>query len=123
MAASHLPVIPLPAPLNTTSSQIALDWKRFASQWNNYVKAAKLDKEPTDCQAAILLACIGVEAYRIFEAMDLTNEQREDPKAVIEAFQITASVKSTKCMNGSSSVPGNRTVVNRSTHLSATCGD
>ena len=56
--------IPLPAPLRTASN-LAVEWKRFKGQWLNYVKAAKVDREEKDCQAAIFLACIGADAYEI----------------------------------------------------------
>ena len=85
--ATNLANIPLPAPLNTAPSHIASDWKRFSSQWTNYVKAAKLTTEPKDCQAAIFLACIGVDAFKIYETMELTTEQKEDPAELVEAFK------------------------------------
>jgi len=44
-------------PLNT-SANVATEWKRFKGQWQNYVKAAKIDDEEADRQA-IFLACIG----------------------------------------------------------------
>jgi hypothetical protein len=47
----------------------------FKGQWQNYVKAAKVDKEELGCQAAIFLACIGVDAYAIYEAMEFDEEQ------------------------------------------------
>jgi hypothetical protein len=55
--------IPLPTPPKTTASNLAAEWKRVKGQWQNYVKAAKVDKEELGCQAAIFLACIGADAY------------------------------------------------------------
>ena len=68
--ASH---IPLPAPLRITAT-LAVEWKRFKGQWINYVKAAKVDKEKKDCQAAIFLACIGTDAYDVYSNMEFAEE-------------------------------------------------
>jgi len=61
--------IPLPAPIRA-SGNLAVEWKRFKGQWNNYVVAAKLHREEKACQAAILLACIGANAYEIYTTLD-----------------------------------------------------
>ena len=80
------PQIPLPAPLRV--SNLASDWKRFKGQWTNYVKAAKLDREASDCQAAIFLACIGSDAYEILTTMAFAEEEhKEDPVRLLEAFE------------------------------------
>lgn len=82
--ASH---IPLPAPLRITAT-LAIEWKRFKGQWINYVKAAKVDKEDADCQAAIFLACIGTDAYDVYSNMEFADEtDRSDPAKLIEAFE------------------------------------
>lgn len=84
--ASHRP-IPLPNPLRITST-LSVEWKRFKGQWKNYVKAAKVDKEEKDCQAAIFLACIGTDAYDIYSTMEFAQEEdRDDPEKLIEAFE------------------------------------
>ena len=82
--ASH---IPLPAPLRITST-LAVERKRFKGQWITYVKAAKVDKEEKECQAAIFLACIGTDAYDIYTTMEFAHEEnRDDPEKLIEAFE------------------------------------
>jgi hypothetical protein len=63
-SASSSLYIPLPAPLRT-SGNLAVEWKRFHGQWQIYSKAAKINREDPDRQAAIFLACIGSEAYEI----------------------------------------------------------
>ena len=79
--------IPLPAPLRT-SSNLAVEWKRFEGQWTNYVKAAKIDQEEEDRQAAIFLACIGADAYEIYSTMTFEAEtDRDKPTKLIEAFK------------------------------------
>jgi hypothetical protein len=57
-------LIPLAAPLRM-SGNIAVEWKRFDGQWQNYVKATKIDKEDADRQAAIFHASVGSDAYDI----------------------------------------------------------
>lgn len=82
--ASH---IPLPAPLRITAT-LAVEWKRFKGQWSNYIKAAKVDKEEKDCQAAIFLACIGTDAYDVYSNMEFAEEtDRSDPAKLMEAFE------------------------------------
>jgi hypothetical protein len=79
--------IPLPAPLRT-SANLTLEWRRFKGQWLNYVKAAKVNKEEKDCQAAIFLACIGTDAYHIFTTMEFEAEDdKHDPDKLLDAFE------------------------------------
>jgi hypothetical protein len=79
--------IPLPAPLNINSN-LPVDWKRFKGQWANYVKAAKLNVEPKDRQAAILLACIGSNAYTVYTTFQFENKDDcDDPEKLCQAFE------------------------------------
>ena len=48
---------------------IAADWKRFFSQWNNYEIAADLADQPKKKHTAIFLACIGSETYQLFQTL------------------------------------------------------
>ena len=67
---------------------IATDWKRFRSQWENYEIAADLADQPTKKRTAIFLACIGSEAYQLFQTLQFTEEtDRQDIEKVIDAFQ------------------------------------
>jgi hypothetical protein len=85
-SASSSSYIPLPAPLRT-SGNLAVEWKRFHGQWQIYSKAAKIDREDPDRQAAIFLACIGSEAYDIYANMEFeTDDDRAKPDTLIEAF-------------------------------------
>ena len=80
--------IPLPAPLRTNGSNLAVEWKRFKGQWANYVKAAKVDREEVDRQAAILIACIGADAYDIYTTLQFaSDDDKNDPAKVIDAFE------------------------------------
>jgi len=67
---------------------LAANWKRFRGQWNNYAKAAKINAEPADRQSAIFLACIGAEAYELFEKFEFAREDdRTDLAAIMAAFE------------------------------------
>ena len=84
---SNPSLIPLPAPLRTTAN-LAVEWKRFHGQWKNYVKAAKIDKEDADRQAAIFLACVGSDAYDIYTTLEFESEDdKAKPDKLIEAFE------------------------------------
>ena len=80
--------IPLPAQIKIATGQLASEWKRFSSQWNNYEIASELDKESTKRRAAVFLACIGTEAYETFLTMPIaqTND-KDDIEKLIEAFE------------------------------------
>ena len=80
--------IPLPAPLRVNGNNLAVEWKRFKGQWTNYVRAAKVDGEEPDRQAAILIACIGSDAYDVYTTLQFNNDDdRNDPTKVLEAFE------------------------------------
>ena len=79
--------IPYPAKLNV-SGNIAVEWKRFSSQWRNYEVATELTDKPMKKRTAIFLACIGTEAYELFQSMEFAAAaDREDLDKVVEAFQ------------------------------------
>ena len=61
--------IPLPMPIKITGNPIA-EWKRFHSQWNNYEIATDLTDKPSSKRAAVLLVCVGSDAYEVFETLD-----------------------------------------------------
>jgi len=79
---------PITAPLRMTSSSIAADWKRFKSQYLNYAVAADLSEKSKTKRAAVFLACVGTEAYEIFQTLDFEeDDDQTDIDKVIEAFQ------------------------------------
>lgn len=47
----------------------------------------KVDQETVEYQAAIFLACIGTDAYCVYESLTLTNAQQTSTTARLEAFQ------------------------------------
>ena len=79
--------IPLPTPLKLKSSEISSSWKRFRSQWANYELATDLTEESKEKRTAVLLTCIGNEAYDVFQSMVFSEEShRQDIDRVIKAF-------------------------------------
>ena len=80
--------IPFPAPLKMSGGNVAAEWKRFRGQWANYEVATDLDTKKSSKRAAVFLACIGTEAYEIFQTMDFESEDdRTNIDKVIEAFE------------------------------------
>ena len=79
--------IPHPAEMKM-STNMATEWTRFSSQWANFEVAADLKKESSARRAAIFLACVGTEAYEVFETMEFEDdEDRRDIDKVIDAFR------------------------------------
>src|SRR6266536_6566070 len=79
--------IPLPPALKMQTAEIASNWKRFRSQWANYELATDLSGEAKEKRTAILLSCIGSDAYDVFQQMVFADESdRSDIDQVIKAF-------------------------------------
>ena len=80
--------IPFPSQLKITGGNVAAEWKRFSSQWANFEVASDLEEKSSSKRAAVFLACIGSEAYEVFQTMDFETEgDRADIEKVIEAFE------------------------------------
>ena len=81
--------IPVPSPLRMTGGvgNLATEWKRFRGQWTNYSTAAKIDDETDGRKAAIFLACIGADAYELYETFELDDDHRTDLTRIMAAFE------------------------------------
>ena len=82
--------IPVPSPLRMTggTGNLATEWKRFRGQWTNYSTAANIDGEAAERQAAIFLACIGADAYELYETFEFAeDEHRTDLTRIMAAFE------------------------------------
>ena len=66
---------------------LATEWKRFRGQWTNYSTAAKINDEADERQAAIFLACIGADAYELYETFELEEAHRTDLTRIMAAFE------------------------------------
>jgi hypothetical protein len=52
------------------------------------VKAANVNKEEKDCQAAIFLVCIGIDAYHTLTTMEFeAKDDKQDPNNLLDAFE------------------------------------
>ena len=83
-------LIPISTALTVETSYIAGDWKRFNSLWTNYEVATNLIAQSAKKRAAVSLACVGTEAYEVFQTMDFEKEEDRadiDKVMVIEAFE------------------------------------
>jgi len=84
---SALNNIPLPPALKLQTGELAINWKRFKSQWSNYELATDLAEESKEKRTAVLLSCIGSDACDVFQSMVFTDEtHRSDIDRVIKAF-------------------------------------
>ena len=84
---SALNNIPLPPALKLQTGELAINWKRFKSQWSNYELATDLAGESKEKRTAVLLSCIGSDAYDVLQSMVFTDEtHRSDIDRVIKAF-------------------------------------
>ena len=78
----------LPDPLRVTGSSVADNWKRFREQWENYELAADLTDASSEKRAAVLLTCVGNDAYDIYRTLDFeTPADKKKIDKVIEAFE------------------------------------
>jgi len=58
-------MIPPPVPLKL-GSDVAADWERFRSDWQNYEIATDLDDASGKKRSVVFLACIGSTAHTVF---------------------------------------------------------
>jgi hypothetical protein len=81
------PIVPFPAPMKL-SGNVATEWKRFRGQWENYVIAAGMSGETSARRAAIFLACVGTEAYELFQTLEFdSDDDKKDVAKIITAFE------------------------------------
>ena len=76
-----------PEPLKLSGSSAAGNWERFHEQWLNYAIAMDLEDASEDKNAAVLLTCIGTEAYDVFRTFELSDADRKKVDKIVEAFQ------------------------------------
>ena len=69
------------------SDNMTAEWRRFKGQWQNYETAAALTGESSSRRAAIFLACVGTEAYELFQTMQLSEADAQKIEKVIDAFE------------------------------------
>ena len=79
--------IPFPAPLKMSGS-LSAEWKRFRGQWLNYETAADLTEATAKKRAAVFLACVGTEAYELYQTMQFkSDEASKEIDNITNAFE------------------------------------
>jgi hypothetical protein len=107
--------IPTPTPLKL-GGDLASDWERFRSKWQNYEIAADLGEVTAKKRAAVFLACVGSEIHAVFRTIHFENEEhRSDITQIIEAFE-------RHCV-GQANVTYERYVFNQRTQQTGECFD
>lgn len=86
--------LPIPSPINV-KGDLKGNWKFFKSQWMNNEIATGLGKKQDAIRIATILTVIGKDCYHIYENLNLTEEERQDIAAVIEALQKYFTPKTT----------------------------
>ena len=74
--------------MSNRSSSLAVSWRKFKRNWQNYQVAAKLNKEDGPYRCAVLLTCIGDEALEVYDgfAIDKTTETLDIILSKFEEF-------------------------------------
>lgn len=86
MSTSNTNAIPPPAPLKVVGD-VAADWERFKSEFDNYEIATDLVDSDARKRAAILLACLGSAAHTIFRTFKFDDDaDRNKVEKIKEAF-------------------------------------
>ena len=85
--ASSNNVFPPPAPLKL-GGDVASDWERFRSEWQNYEIATELEDAAEKKRAAVFLACIGSAAHAVFRTFKFdTDADRGKIDKIIDSFK------------------------------------
>src|SRR6218665_2317745 len=77
----------LPDPLKVSGGNVADNWERFKDQWENYERAADLTDASAEKRAAVILTCLGGEAYDTYRSLALPAEDKKDIAKLTEAFE------------------------------------
>lgn len=61
----------------------ALSWKKFKENMELYMVASGCKTKEKAIQAAVILHCVGEEVRDIFNTLELSDEEKEDPKVIM----------------------------------------
>ena len=79
--------IPFPTKLELKRGNLAENWKKFQRVWDNYEIATGLVEKEAKLRKATLLTCLGPDAIELCESFPLTEDERKDPKKIMDAFK------------------------------------
>ena len=81
--------LPVPAPLNVKSGNLANNWKIFKRAWDYYEIACKLDKETKSLRTATLMTIIGNDAVEICDGFKFqSDDDKNDIIKVLEKLEL-----------------------------------
>ena len=78
--------IPPPEPLDLTEGVAKNNWKVWKKAWSNFEIVNAVVKKPTPVQIATLLAVIGKEANKVYEAFSWGSLDRTKIESVLQKF-------------------------------------
>ncbi len=81
----NVPSCSPPSPLDLEENR-SDNWKLWKQQWGNYLIVSGLDTKPAKYVVALLLHSVGKDALRLYNGMDLTDEDKNDPKEILMKF-------------------------------------
>ena len=71
--------VPIPEPMDT-KGDLPYNWQFFRQQWTDFEIATGLNKKEKAVRMATLRSCLGKECLRIFQALRICDEDKNDPK-------------------------------------------
>ena len=72
-----------PSGLDMSTKKKKENWRIYKQQWNNYAVITNLEKQSEQYNIAMFIYSIGPNAVRVYNAFDLTDEQRKNLKSII----------------------------------------
>ncbi|KAG5891902.1 hypothetical protein JTB14_013369 [Gonioctena quinquepunctata] len=64
------------------------NWRKFKNNFSLFSIATGCEAKAKEVQTAVLLHCLGEEAYEVLETLDLTANERTDPDKIIEQLYV-----------------------------------
>lgn len=62
---------------------LGVNWERFKANFHIYIIARGCTEKPKKVKADVLLHCIGEEANKVVENLEITYQEKEDPDTII----------------------------------------
>lgn len=66
---------------------ISENWRRFKRYFDIFMRAGELTEKSNEIKINTFLNAVGEEAIEVFDTLELTEDQRQDYDAVIQAFE------------------------------------
>ncbi|KAK9704014.1 hypothetical protein QE152_g28561 [Popillia japonica] len=69
------------------TGDLAANWRKFRNNYETFMIATGANKKAVEVQAAVLTHCMGEEVRSILDTLDISAEQKQDPKYILEVLQ------------------------------------